>query len=71
MKIKCPFWDDCFFDDAEDKFFIHLADHHYGEIKHELWRIWIKIHEKIEENDIADPEQMRVVDVLESLLENK
>jgi len=48
MKIKCPFWDDCYFEDEEDKFFVHLAEHHYGEIKHELWRILTKIHEKIE-----------------------
>ena len=80
MKIKCPFWDDCYFEDEEDKFFVHLAEHHYGEIKHELWRILTKIHEKIESLEKHEPqlkkglgtiESLGQLKALKSLLENK
>ena len=69
MKIKCPVCneDGCYY--TKDELETHLVDH-VG-LNTVTTNLLFKIHEKIKENDIADPEQMRVVDVLESLLEDE
>jgi len=62
MKISCPI---CYEHQSADEYYrmtVHKEEYH---------KLLQKIQEKIKENDIADPEQMRVVDVLESLLEDE
>jgi len=62
MKIACPV---CYEHQSTNEYYrmtVHQNAYH---------KLIEKIHEKIKENDIADPEQMRVVDVLESLLEDE
>ena len=59
------------FDISNDDLYHHFLDNpHLMNFEYFYWELYRKIHEKIKENDIADPEQMRVVDVLESLLED-
>lgn len=59
MKIKCPFWDDCFVEGemTPAALFGHLSSEHtLGEIKHAYWELIIKIHEKIKcfQSEIKD-----------------
>ena len=60
--MKCPI---CYEHQSANEYYrmtVHTNAYH---------KLIEKIYEKREENDIADPEQMRVVDVLESLLEDE
>ena len=79
MKIKCPFWNDCFAELEPGELFVHLkTEHHAGEITHAFWEQYMKIHEKIKELDVQGEYDFRhgypssctdtQIDLLKSLL---
>ena len=73
MKIKCPFWNECFFESEAAELFTHLkTQHNSGEITHAYWELIVKIHDSIKDEDKTTViSRMYSIPILKSLLENE